>query len=321
MNLPSVQNLEVSGKKVLVRADLDVPDEEDFRLRALAPTLKFLSDNGAGITLIGHRGRPNGVKVESLGLKPIEERLRKIVREVEFSVLENLRFDPGEEANDSDFAKKLAENGELYVNEAFAASHRVHASIVGLPKLLPHAAGFRFCQEVEKLSVIFENPKRPIVVILGGSKEDKLDLIKPLAEIADKLLIGGRIPDYMGFEGSIRTIGPNEKIVTANLVMDKEDMTINSIERFENEIEKAKTIVIAGPMGKYEDKGHRQGTERIFKKVASSSAHKITGGGDSNVVVSMYNLEDKFDWISVGGGAMLEFLAKQTLPGIEALSY
>lgn len=320
MELPSVQDQDVHGKKVLVRADLDVPEEEDFRLKALVPTLKFLSDNGCGITLIGHRGRPEGVKVESLSLKPIEERLRKIVGQIEFSVLENLRFDPGEEANNLEFAKKLAENGDFFVNEAFAASHRAHASIVGLPKLLPHAAGFRFCQEVEKLSVIFENPKRPIVVILGGSKKDKLDLIKPLAEIADKLLVGGRLPDYMGFEDSIRTIGPDEKIITANLVMDKEDITINSIERFEIEIEKAKTIVIAGPMGKYEDEGHRQGTERIFKKVASSSAYKITGGGDSHVVVSMYNLENKFDWISVGGGAMLEFLSKRTLPGIQALS-
>ncbi len=320
MELPSVQNQDVRSKKVLVRADLDVPEEEDFRLKALLPTLKFLSDNGCGITLIGHRGRPEGVKKESLSLKPVEERLRKIAGQIEFSVLENLRFDPGEEANTPEFAKKLSEGQDFYINEAFAASHRSHASIVGLPKLIPHAAGFRFCQEVEKLSVIFDNPKRPIVVILGGAKKDKLDLIKPLAEMADKLLVGGRLPDYLGFEDSIRTIGPDEKIVTANLVMDKEDITINSIERFEQEIERAKTIVVAGPMGKYEDEGHRQGTERIFRKVASSAAYKITGGGDSHVVLSMYNIENDFDWVSVGGGAMLEFLAKKTLPGIEALA-
>ncbi len=140
-----------------------------------------------------------------------------------------------------------------------------------------------------------------------------------IGEIADKVLVGGRLPEYLGFEESIRSLGPNEKIVTANLVMDKEDITINSIERFEGEIEMAKTIVVAGPMGKYEDEGHRQGTQRVFAKVAAAEAYKVTGGGDSHVVVSLYKLEDKFDWISVGGGAMLEFLAKKTLPGIEAL--
>jgi len=319
MNLPSVQDQDVRGKRVLLRVDLDVPDGEDYRLEALVPTLKLLSEKGAEIILLGHRGRPEGKVVEELKVGPVEERLRKLAGAVEFKVLENLRFDPGEEANDLAFAKSLAERGDLFVNEAFSDSHRSHASIVSLPKLLPHTAGLRFVQEVEELGKVLENPQRPLVIILGGSKKDKVELVKPLAEVADKLLVGGRLPEYLGFEESIRSVGPGEKIVIANLVMDKEDITLNSIERFESEIEKAKTIVIAGPMGKYEDEGHRQGTQRVFAKVAASEAYKITGGGDSHVVVSMYNLENRFDWISVGGGAMLEFLAKKTLPGIEAL--
>ena len=152
--------------------------------------------------------------------------------------------------------------------------------------------------------------------IVGGSKKDKLDYIENLKFIADKILVGGRLPDYLQ---DTRYSILDTKIIVANLLPDKEDMTINSIEKFEEEIGKAGTIVLAGPMGKYEDKGHRQGTERIFKAVANSNAFKITGGGDSLSVISIYNLKNKFDWVSVGGGAMLEFLAKRTLPGIEAL--
>ena len=229
---------------------------------------------------------------------------------------ENLRFDSGEETNDPEFTRRLAEKGDVYINEAFGNSHRQHASIVGLPKLLPHAAGFRFVEEVNNLSKVFDNPKRPVLFIVGGSKKDKLDYIENLKFIADKILVGGRLPDYLR---DTRYSILDTKIIVANLLPDKEDMTINSIEKFEEEIGKSGTIVLAGPMGKYEDKGHRQGTERIFKAVANSNAFKITGGGDSRSVISIYNLKNKFDWVSVGGGAMLEFLAKRTLPGIEAL--
>lgn len=321
MNLPKVTDIDFSGKRVLVRADLDIDIGENYRLEALAPTLKYLSSKASKITIIGHRGRPEGKVVEELKMKPVEEELRKIAEGIEFEVLENLRFSPGEEANDIEFAKELASKGDFYVNEAFATSHRNSASITLLPTLLPHAAGLRFIEETENLSKVFENPARPVVFVVGGSKDDKREYIKNLEAFADTILVGGRLPEYYGDLAleSVRKIDNQDKVIIANLNQDKEDITLNSIGRFEKEIEKAGTLVLAGPMGRYEDEGHRQGTERIFKAAASSSAFKVVGGGDSLSVISMYSLKDKFDWVSVGGGAMLEFLSKKTLPGIDVL--
>ena len=311
MTLPSVQDQEVSGKRVLVRADLDVPEKANSRLEALLPTLRLLSQKGAEIIIIGHRGRPEGKVVEELKLASIEERLRKIVGEVDFKVLENLRFDPGEEANNPEYAKALSQNGDCYVNEAFANSHRAHASIVTLPKLLPHSAGLRFVKEVENLSRVLESPKKPTVAIVSGIKQDKVEMAKALSQKVDKVLVGDNTDSIRMQNG--------EKLMIANLIMDKEDITLNSIDRFKEEITKAGTIILAGVLGKYEDAGHIQGTKEIFQAVASSSAYKIAGGGDTEAALTLFGLTDRFDWVSVGGGAMLEFLTKGTLPGIEAL--
>lgn len=321
MNLPKITDIDVAGKKVLVRADLDIDIGENYRLEAILPTLRYLSSQSSKITVMGHLGRPNGKFTEDLKIAPVADALKKIADGIEIEVLENLRFDPGEEANDISYARQLASKGEVYINEAFASSHRDSASITTLPGLLPHAAGMRFIEEVENLSKVLENPARPVVFVIGGSKDDKKEYIKALEQFADKILIGGRLPEYYGDQAleSIRNVSDDSKTVMANLIQDKEDITLNSIERFEKEIEKAGTLVLAGPMGRYEDEGHRQGTERIFKKAASSKAFKIVGGGDSLSVLSIYSLKDKFDWVSVGGGAMLEFLSKKTLPGIDAL--
>lgn len=319
--LPKITDIDVAGKRVIVRADLDIDIGENYRLEAILPTFKYLSSKSAKIIVIGHLGRPEGKTVEELRIAPVAEALKKVAQGIEIEVLENLRFNPGEEANDINFAKELSGYGDVFINEAFASSHRNSASITTLPKLLPHAAGMRFIKEVENLSKVFDNPVRPVVFVIGGSKDDKKDYIKNLEAFADKILIGGRLPEYYGDQAleSVRNISSESKIVMANLNQDKEDITLNSIERFEKEIEKAGTIILAGPMGRYEDGGHRQGTERVFKKVADSSAFKIVGGGDSLSVLSMYSLKDNFNWVSVGGGAMLEFLSKKTLPGIDAL--
>ena len=233
---------------------------------------------GARIVLIGHRGRPallggpKGKIDKRFSLEPLAKELQFILqKEVKLSqkmeaagpgagevlVFENLRFDSGEEKNDEAFAKKLFSLGDFYVNEAFAASHRKHASIVALPLMFKSrsekslAAGPHFMAEVENLSRVFSKPKRPVVLILGGFKGDKLSYSREFQKIADKILLAGRLPDYLeGVDG--------EKTIKASLLPDKEDLTTRSIEEFEKEIGKARTIVVSGPMGKFEDKEHRK---------------------------------------------------------------
>jgi len=328
MDLPKLTDLDVSGKRVLLRLDLDTdPDPNDLRIKASEKTLNHLKEKNSQIIILAHKGRPAHEATagaaapsdrESLSLKPFQPIFDKWGAKVE----ENLRFDSGEESNDPEFAKKLAALGDIYVNEAFASSHREHASIVSLPKLLPHAVGFRFQKEVENLTKVFDNPKRPLVFVISGVKEDKLQYVKTFESLADKILIGGRLPDFLGDAAleSVKLRAESEKVLVGNLNQDKEDITLNTIEVFEKEILKAGTVVVSGPLGKYEEEGHRMGTEKVFKAVIASSAFKVAGGGDTEKAISIFGLSNKFDWISVGGGAMLEFISKRTLPGIEALT-
>lgn len=319
MKLPKLQDLDIREKRVLLRLDLDTDDISlaDYRLQSSVETLDYLKNNGAEeIVILAHRGRPGGKVDESLSLKPFQSIFDKWGAKVE----ENLRFDPGEESNSPEFAKKLVGMGDVYVNEAFASSHREHASIVGLPKLLPHAIGFRFEKEVENLSKVFDNPKRPSVFIISGIKRDKLDYVKAFEEIADKILVGGRLPEFLGDRALESVRLQTGKVIIGNLIMDKEDITLNTIEVFEKEITKAGTIVVSGPLGKYEEEGHRAGTEKVLRAVVENkNAFKVAGGGDTEEAISQLAISDKWDWISVGGGAMLEFLSKHTLPGIEAM--
>lgn len=329
-NLPTITKEILSGKKVILRADLDVdPKESDYRLKSLLPTLRLLSESKAITTIIGHKGRPNGQEEPSMSLGQVCDKLSELFgeeivfnqqfSECPFSMMENLRFESGEEGNSKEYVSKISAYGEIYVNEAFSASHRKHASIVGIPQKLSHYAGLRFQEEVNNLSKLVENPDRPFLVVLGGFKKDKLEHLEGLKVIADKILIGGRLPDYMGDLGSVRSVPLSEKVVPGNLIMDKEDISIHTIERFEEEIGKAKTILLAGPMGKYEEEGHRQGTNRVINAIIDSNALKFAGGGDTIQAIETLKSEEGFDYLSVAGGAMLEFLIKKTLPGIEAL--
>jgi 3-phosphoglycerate kinase len=322
--LSSLTKNDLEGKIVIVRGDLDVSNlsEKDIRLQRLIPTLKFLLDNNAKVILIGHRGRPDGKYEEKYSLMPLIPILEKMVgTKDDWELRENLRFDPREEANDDNYAKELASLGDIYVNEAFSVCHRSHASIVGITKYLSSYAGLNLEKEIENLEKVKNKPDRPLVVLISGVKQDKLKMIEPLSKLADKVLVGGRLPDLMGDKGleSVRLATDTQKIIVGNLIMDKEDITLNTIERFTKEILKAKTIVLAGVLGKFEDEGHSQGTRNVFQAVVNSKSFKIVGGGDSLLALNKYNLVDKFDWISVGGGAMLEFLTKKTLPGIESL--
>jgi len=335
MNLPKLESLDVSGKKVIVRLDLDVV--EDFtRVENASETLKFLVQNKAKTIIIGHRGRPKGKAVEDFSLALLKEVIGGVadkeinfvndivgqeaksesekLGEGELILLENLRFDFREEANDESLARELASLAEFYVNEAFAVSHRDHASIVGIPKFLPHKAGIRFVEEVNNLGKVIANPKRPVVIIISGIKEDKVEMAKELTGIADKVLVGGKLPVFFGDQN------PNpEKLIIGNLNPDGFDISVNTIERFKEEIRKAGTIVLAGVLGKYEEEGYRKGTKEVFQAVSETFAFKVAGGGDTEAALTIFGLTEKLDWISVGGGAMLEFLAKGTLPGIEAL--
>lgn len=322
MNLPKLTDIDIANKKVILRLDLDTPDNDTSRIEASLPTINYLLEKNCKLVIIGHKGRPEGVD-ESLSLKSLVPILQNLIGKPvsfegdgEITLKENLRFDKGEEANDAEYVKKIASWGEFFVNEAFASSHREHTSIVGIPKFLPHAAGLRFAQEVENLSKVLNNSEKPKVAIISGLKEDKLTYIDPFRKFADKILIGGRLPEFIKDEDPL---WKDTQVSIARLLPDKEDITIRSIENFENEVKNARMVVVSGPIGKFEEEGHRQGTQRVFTAVSQSSAFKIAGGGDTEAALNLLNLKDKFDWVSVGGGAMLEFLAKGTLPGIQAL--
>jgi 3-phosphoglycerate kinase len=361
MNLPSLKDSDIEGRRVIIRMDLDVDvssivagntngadKSEIYRLEKGLESLKLITSKAAKTIIIGHRGRPKfgGEKseeevIKELTLLPLveyfNEKLGKQVAfvpyhylsrlydgslesdVVEVILVENFRFWSEEEGGKQEFAESFTQVADLYVNEAFSVSHREHTSIVGIPKNVPGVVGIRFSAEVENLSKVFESPKRPVVVLISGLKKDKLDYVDKFSRFADKILIGGRLPEYLGDNTESVRGGQNEKVVVANLVPDKEDITLNSIEVFEEEVGKAGTIVVSGPLGKFEEEGHMQGTKRVFEAVANSSAFKIAGGGETQKAIEKLGLSDKFDWISVGGGAMLEFLANGTLPGIEVL--
>lgn len=334
MNISGIEDYDLTGKRVLLRVDLDVPFvksgdgylvSDESRVNAWLPTVKMLLNKKVSeVILMGHIGRPQrGEGVSTMAFTTVasayfwpkaleEENAAKPFGGHNLLLLENLRFYKGEEENDANFSKKIASLGDFYVNEAFAASHREHSSIVGVPKILPHAAGPHFLKEVENLSRVFQNPRRPVVVVIGGAKSDKLEYIDGFKKIADVVHIVGALP--MNLKETV-----DAKVKISNLLPDKEDITINSIETIEKDVSGAGTIVLAGPIGRYEEEGHRQGTWRVFTAIAQSKAFRVAGGGDTSKAISMFGLNSSFDWISVGGGASLEFLTKGTLPGIEAL--
>lgn len=326
MNLPTLDNLKVQGKRVLLRLDLDVPVEngqvlEDLRLRAAIPTIKYLQENKAlQIIILGHRGRPEGKFDENLTLKPVENKLREILIEenldVSISFEENLRFNPGEEANDSEYTKELAQNGDVFINDAFGVTHREAASIVGLPKLLPHAAGLHLQEEIEQLEKVLENPKQPVVFVIAGGKPDKAVFIEKFLDHAEFVLVGGALAASV--KSYCREKDGRMCIVAAHLTSDGKDITPDSARNFIEVIKGAQTIVWNGPMGDI-DNNHWEGTELVGEAIANSSAFKIAGGGDTIHALNKLNLFNKMDYVSMGGGAMLEFLAYKDLPGLRAL--
>ncbi len=352
MNLPTPDKINVSGaclrlkgKTVLLRLDLDVPIHkvggkievaEDYRLRAAIPTIKHLIENKCReIIVLGHRGRPGGKVVESLSLDPVGEYLEKLL-EKEFGerakslnilMLGNLRFDPGEEENSLEFAKSLSEKGDVYINEAFAASHREHASIVALPQLMKIksknsvAAGFHLAEEVGILSGVLDpsagsGPKRPVVVLLGGGKIDKAQLVPKFLDHAEWVLMGGVLPKVV--KSYCRGEDGRMCVAAAHLTPNGEDITPDSVRNFAEVLKTAGTIIWNGPMGDI-DRGFWDSTEEIAKTVGESGAFKVVGGGDTVHALQKFGLLGRMNYVSCGGGAMLEFLAYGDLPGLRAL--
>lgn len=315
----------ISGKKVILRYDIDAAlasgqVKEEFRLKTGLPTLKLCLENAAGVILMGHVGRPNGKVVTELSVEPIrqwlkDQGLNSHLTSGKLELLENLRFDPREEACDLGFAKELATKGNVYINEAFSA-YRSAASTTILPTILPHAAGLHFAKEIEQLSQVRENPKKPFIVIMGGLKvKDKLPFINLMAQRADAVLVGGRLVQEIRDQNI--ELPPN--ILIASLNEDGFDITAQTVSSWEKLIMGAGTIVWNGPMGKIEDPKNEQ-TKKLGEIVAKSSAQTIIGGGDTISALNQAGLLDKFSFVSVGGGAMLKFLADGTLPTIDALS-
>lgn len=315
--LPSVRDLSVKQKTVLLRTNYDVPLKEvkivdTSRIEESLPTINYLLEQKAKVIILSHLGRPKGEIVPELSLKPVEEILNQLLQGNKVKLLENLRFDPREEKNEESLAKELASLGDFFVNDAFAVSHRQHASIVGLPQFLPSAFGLDFLKEIGVLSKVREKPNRPVTVILGGVKEDKLKVVDQLLSWADFILIGGRLPQLA------KKIYP-EKVTIAQLKAEGEDITLESMAKFKEIIGQSGTIIWAGPMGIFEKTESELGTKQIAQAIVESQAFKIVGGGDTKAALTKFNLEEKTDYLSSGGGAMFEFLAQGTLPGIEAI--
>ncbi|KKT98158.1 MAG: Phosphoglycerate kinase [Microgenomates group bacterium GW2011_GWB1_45_17] len=319
----TVQSANVQGKAVLVRMDLDLPKRgrgyDETRLDNGLESLHWLLKQDAKtVTVVGHLGRPGGKRIFAFSLKKIEKLLRSKFTKDEnkkIKVLENLRFDSGEEKNSVLFAKKLAKGQDLFVNDAFASSHEEHASIVGVPRLLPSYLGFQFQKELEGLEKAVHEPKRPLVAILGGAKlSTKMHLLKPLEEKVDVLLVGGKMATEL-----VQHPVENRKLIVGQLTKDGKDISPPTIEQFIRFIQMAQTVVWNGPLGKYEDKAYRRGTYAIAQFLSHSRAYTIAGGGDTEAALTAFNMKKGIKFISSGGGAMLEYIAFGTLPGIKAV--
>ncbi len=308
---------DLKNKKVLVRVDWNVPFEnekvaDDFRIKKSLPTLEYLKNAGAKVIIATH--------LES-GSASVEPLKTFVPAGMEF--LENLRNNLGEENNSEEFSKELASKADIYVNEAFSVSHREHASIVGVPKYLPHYAGLEFMEEVKALSKAF-NPPHPFLLILGGAKfETKLPLVEKFINIADEIFIAGAIAK----PASEMPFATNPKITFPVGDIAALDANEETIENCKLKIENSNLILWNGPLGKYEE-GYKEGTIKLAQILAGSGSPRfgeagkeiIVGGGDTLAVIKELNLYDKFSFVSTGGAAMLTYLATGTLPGIEALT-
>jgi phosphoglycerate kinase len=386
MQLPQLEDLpSVDGAYVLVRVDCNVPlrdgkVDDDLRITTALPTLTWLLERDARVVMCGHLGRPKGAPDPKYSLAPVAERFGELLgRPVPLApgvvgprveeeiaaldpggvlMLENLRFDPGETEYDPAFATNLVVGCDAYVNEAFGASHRAHASIVGPPVVLPSAAGRLLEREVEVLSRLIGEPSRPFVAILGGAKvSDKLGVIEALLDRCDTILVGGAMA-FTFLVAAGHAIGdsllerdmldecrrlldtgrvriPTDVVVAAEIAADADtrivkvtampdgqkglDIGPETAATFADEIAGAATVLWNGPMGVFEVEPFAAGTKAVAEAVAACTGFTVVGGGDSAAAVRQLGVADRVDHVSTGGGASLEFIEAGDLPGLAAL--
>jgi phosphoglycerate kinase len=381
----TIRDVDVAGKRVLVRVDFNVPMEggrivDDSRIRAALPTITDLVERNAAVILMTHLGRPDGHVDEAYRTRPLAERLSQLLRRpvhhlddcigpaVEAAVtamrdgdivmLENVRFHPGETKNDPMFAKQLAALGDLYVDDAFGAAHRAHASTAGIAQYLPAVAGLLMEREIKTLGRIMVDPPHPLVAIIGGSKiSTKIGVVQSLLKRVDRMCIGGAMANTF-FKAKGIEIGrslveedqldvarsllssaglvlpldaviatdarPGVKVETVAIDAVPADMKVldvgpMTVERFLQTCDGAHAVVWNGPLGVYEVPPFDRGTDALAEGLAGSDAETIIGGGDLVAALQKQHLSDRMSFVSTGGGATLEFLEGKILPGIAVL--
>jgi len=326
-----------------VRADLNVPLEEgrvadDTRIRASLPTLRLLLERDAQrVTVCSHLGRPKG-EDPRYSMRPVRERLAELLGDERLQVLENTRFNPGETKNDPEFARELAADNELFVQDAFGSVHRAHASTVGVAELLPAYAGLLLERELTELGKLLREVEHPFVLISGGAKvEDKLGVLQNLGGKADSVLVGGKMAEQLREQNPLPfdVVLPTDVVAAAEFAETAEtkvtpydalpdgwlglDIGPETRGLFARHIDEARTIFWNGPMGVFEWPRFAEGTKAVAEAVARSSGHSVVGGADSARALTELGLADEVSWLSTGGGAALELLEGKDLPGVAAI--
>ena len=339
----SVRDADVAGKRVLVRADLNVPLEDgqvadDTRIRASLPTLiDLLARDAARVAVCSHLGRPKGAD-PAFAMAPVAARLREFLADERIEVLENTRFDPGETANDPATARRLADGMDVYVNDAFGSAHRAHASTEGVAHLLPAYAGFLLERELAMLGRLLGKIERPFVLVAGGAKvDDKVGVLVSLGGRADTVLVGGKMAEELRDENPLPYDAelPVDVLAAVAFEADAEsrvtpyddvpegwlglDIGPETRAAFAERIRSARTVFWNGPMGVFEWPRFAEGTKAVAQAVAEANAFTVVGGGDSVRALTELGLADRVSWVSTGGGASLELLEGKELPGVAAI--